>query len=73
MSTETTWKQTRGRLARKSQDLPADHPELVELRRDLHAERLAEHIEHVVAQAPPFTPEQVAKLRVLLTAGGDIA
>ncbi len=62
----TTWKQKRGKLARLSQDLPADHPELVELRRDLAADRLGEYIEKVVAQAPPFTREQVDQLRVLL-------
>lgn len=65
MSTNT-WQQTRGKLARKSKDLPSNHPELAELRRDLHAARLAETIKKVVAQAPPFTPEQVAQLRVLL-------
>lgn len=65
MST-TTWQQKRGKLARRSKDLPADHPELVELRRDLHADRLAETIKKVVAQAPPFTAEQVTRLRVLL-------
>jgi hypothetical protein len=62
----TTWKQKRGKLARLSQDLPANDPRLVDLRRDLAADRLAEHIKNVVAQAPPFTREQADQLRVLL-------
>jgi len=65
-SLTTTWKRTRGRLARLSKDLPAGHPQLATLRRDLAAERLAEHIAKVVAQAPPFTQDQVDRLRVLL-------
>jgi hypothetical protein len=64
--TATTWKQKRGRLARLSQDLPPGHPDLVELRRDFNFDRLGEHIQHVVSQAPPFTQEQVDQLRVLL-------
>jgi hypothetical protein len=66
LSAVTNWKQTRGRYARLCQDLPAGHPEREALRRDLFAERLAEHIEKVVSQAPPFTPEQVDQLRVPL-------
>jgi hypothetical protein len=66
LPTTTTWKQKRGKLARLSQSLPADHPQLVALRRDLYADRLAEHIKNIVDQAPPFTQEQVAQLRVLL-------
>ncbi len=33
-----------------------------EARRDLHATRLEEHVKRVVAQAPPLTPEQVARV-----------
>lgn len=54
----------RARLARASHD-PAD-PKLPELRRDLAAEHLAEHIRKVVDSAPPFTALQRAKLAALL-------
>jgi hypothetical protein len=37
-----------------------------ETRRDLAAERLAEHIRRVVDAAPPLTPEQVERLSTLL-------
>ena len=49
----TTWKQKRGRLARLSQDLPPNHPDLIEVRRELKAQRLEEHIAKVVDSAPP--------------------
>lgn len=66
MPTETTWRQDRGRLARLSKDLPHKHPELVELRRELRAKRLAEYIEKVLAAAPPLTDEQRTRLAELL-------
>jgi hypothetical protein len=62
----TTWKNKRARIARLSKDLPAKHPKLVELRRDLAVQRLGEYIEKVVAAAPPFTAEQIDQLRILL-------
>ncbi|MFN8081261.1 MAG: hypothetical protein U0Q19_17020 [Kineosporiaceae bacterium] len=40
--------------------------ELGELRTAMAAERLAEHIERVVAQAPPLTAEQRDRLALLL-------
>jgi hypothetical protein len=64
--TETTWKQDRGRLARKSKDLPAKHPDLIALRRDIRAKRLAEYIEKVLATAPPLTDDQRTRLAELL-------
>ncbi|MCQ4364564.1 hypothetical protein KQR54_26145 [Mycobacterium gordonae] len=45
---------------------PTDDPEVEAARRDLAAAKAAEVIKKLVAQAPPFTPEQVAQLRVLL-------
>jgi hypothetical protein len=42
-------------------------------RRDLNAERLAEHIRRVVDAAPPLTPEQVERLSTLLRAGASAA
>jgi hypothetical protein len=75
--TNTTWQQDRGLLARKSKDLPAKHPELIELRRELRTKRLAEYIERVITEAPPLTDEQRCRLAELLRPvrrlGGDAA
>jgi hypothetical protein len=69
----TTWKQKRAQLARKSQDHPANHPDLVDLRRELKAQRLEEHIAKVVDSAPPLTPEQRDRIAAILRGGGDHA
>ncbi len=45
---------------------PNDDPQLVDAKRDLAAAKITAYIERVVAQAPPFTREQVDQLRVLL-------
>jgi hypothetical protein len=37
-----------------------------EARRGARAAELAEHIQRIVAQAPPLTPEQITRLRDLL-------
>lgn len=64
------WTKTRSQIAHiKKRDPQAD---TTELRRQLKAERLAEHIARVVAEAPPLTPEQRDRLAVLLR-GGDAA
>ncbi|HET8536116.1 MAG TPA: hypothetical protein VFL73_02950 [Solirubrobacteraceae bacterium] len=42
------------------------------LKRELKAAQLAEHIERVVNEAPPLTPEQRDRLAVLLR-GGEAA
>ncbi|WP_261880077.1 hypothetical protein [Mycobacterium marinum] len=55
-----------GRIAALSRSRPADDPELQAARRDLGAATIAAAIKKIVAQAPPFTAEQVAQLRVLL-------
>jgi hypothetical protein len=49
------------------------HPEadLSDLRRQLKAERLAEHIKQAIDSAPPLNAEQRAKIAALLTGGGD--
>jgi hypothetical protein len=65
-ATETTWKQKRGKLARLSQSLPSDAPVLCELRGELKAQRLEEHIAGVLAAAPPLTDEQRGRLAELL-------
>ena len=40
-----------------------------DLERDYAAERLAEHVAKVVAQAPPLTPAQRDRIAVLLRGG----
>lgn len=55
-----------GRIGALSRSRPKDDPELESARRDLAVATISETIKKVVAQAPPFTPEQVAQLHVLL-------
>jgi hypothetical protein len=57
----------RNRLASKRRSDPA--ADVTDLRRDLAAVALEERIRKIVAEAPPFTEEQKARLRVLLNCG----
>lgn len=61
------WTRARARLAVQTRH-GADEQTLAELRRDLRAARLAEAIEKTVAELPPLTDEQRARLASLLTA-----
>jgi hypothetical protein len=61
---------TRSQIANTVKNHPGT--DVTELRRQYKAERLAEHIEKVVAQAPPLTNEQRDRLALLLR-GGDAA
>ena len=45
-----------------------DRPEALAAKAELAAYGLAEHIQRIVATAPPFTPEQREKLAALLRA-----
>lgn len=65
-----SWTSERARVASLSRSRPADDPDLVDARRNLRAERLAAHIEKVVAEAPPLTAEQRDRLAALLRGGG---
>lgn len=67
-----SWTIERARVAGLSRSRPADDPDLLNARRDLRAERLAEHIAKVVDDAPPLTPEQRDRLAVILR-GGRVA
>lgn len=60
------WTHHRARVAALSRDRSPDDPELINARRDLRAERLADHIADVVNAAPPLTNEQRARLAALL-------
>lgn len=62
----------RARVASLSRSRTPDDPELVDARRNMRAERLAEHIKRTVDAAPPLTVEQRDRLALLLR-GGQLA
>ncbi len=67
----TTWTHERARVARLSRAIkrgerPTHDPELTEARRNLRALRLEEHVQRVLAEAPPLTDEQRTRLAELL-------
>lgn len=69
ISPETAHHRARlGRLSRavRNGERPANDPDLIDARRDLAYEGLAEHIRKVVDAAPPATPDQIAKLSAIL-------
>lgn len=66
-----TWTHHRGRVAALSRSRSADDPELVDARRDLKAQRLADHVAKVVAEAPPLTDEQRERIAGLLRVSAD--
>lgn len=68
-----SWTTDRALVASLSRHRKSDDIELIEARRNLKAARLAEHVERVVAQAPPLTPEQRDRIAALLTTGGGAA
>ena len=67
----------RARVASLTRDRQPNDPELIEARRSLAEESLADHIRRVVDAAPPLTSAQRDKLAALLhhptsaKAGGD--
>jgi len=56
----------RARVATLSRSRRPDDPELVEARRNLRAEYLAEYVARVVAEAPPLTNEQRHRIAQLI-------
>lgn len=72
MTTEiTNWRTPRAKVGALSRSRLATDPELVAARLDLRAGRLAEHIQRVVADAPPLTASQIDRLSALLQGGAD--
>lgn len=55
----------RSDLGVKTRKLGADHPDTIEARRTFRAEQTAAYIEKVLAEAPPLTDEQKARLAEL--------
>ncbi len=61
-----SWTTERAKVASLSRSRTPDDPELVNARRDLRYERLADHVTAKVAEWPPLTPEQTDRLANLL-------
>jgi hypothetical protein len=68
MSTPTTpsWRTARAKLARQARYSRDADP--TDLRREMRAGRLAEHVEQIVAQAPPLTREQLDRIAMIISA-----
>lgn len=60
----------RSQLANMTRHHP-DSPETVKLRRELKAWRLYDHIRELIENYPPLTPQQRARLGVLLRTDDD--
>ncbi|WP_162112694.1 hypothetical protein [Mycolicibacter kumamotonensis] len=56
----------RAQVARRSQSYPANHPRVVEAKRDLIEANARRYIKTVLAQRPPLTDEQRTRLAELL-------
>ncbi len=65
-----SWTTERARVASLTRSRPADDPDLLDARRKLRTERLADHIAAVVDASPPLTVEQRDRLALLLRDGG---
>lgn len=69
MPSAPTVRTAKARVAALSRSRPPTDSDYIAAQRDLASANIATHIDHIkaiVAQAPPFTAEQVAQLRVLL-------
>ncbi len=64
-----SWTTERARVASLSRSRTPDDPDLVDARRNLRAERLAEHIATQVAAWPQLTDAQLDRLAGLLRGG----
>jgi hypothetical protein len=64
-----SWTVERARYASLTRSRPVDDPELIAARRNLRAERLADHVRKVLAE-DPLTPEARGQIANILT-GGD--
>jgi len=66
----STWTHERARIASLSRSRKPDDPDLLDARRNLRTERLADYIVRTVDAAPPLTPKQRDRLALLLRGGG---
>ncbi len=67
-----SWTVERARVASLTRSRTPDDPDLLDARRNLRAERLADYIRRTVDAAPPLTSSQRDELALLLR-GGDAA
>ena len=73
MSTKSPlWRHLRGRVASLSRDRSPNDPELLDAKRRLRALSLEEHVAAKVAEFPPLSDAQRARIATLLRGGaGD--
>ena len=64
-----SWTHERARIASLSRSRTPDDPELVDARRNLKTERLADYIVRVVDDAPALSAAQRDRLALLLRGG----
>ena len=69
----TTWTAERARVASLTRSRTPDDPDLLDARRKLRTERLADYIARTVDAAPPLTADQRDRLALLLRGGGPDA
>lgn len=67
----STWTHERARIASLSRSRQSDDPELIEAKRNLRAQRLADHVTKVLAEAPPLSDEQRGQIAQILRGGGS--
>ncbi len=68
----STWMHERAKVASLTRSRPADDPDLLDARRNLRTERLADYITRTVDAAPPLTADQRDRLALLLRGGSDV-
>lgn len=61
----------RGRVAGLSRDRDEEDPEYVDARAELKAISLEEHIRRKVAEWPPLSEDQIARLAGIFRTGGE--
>jgi hypothetical protein len=61
-----SWKQARGKLGHLSKTADPTDPRLADLRRDIRAGRLEEHVQQVISAVPALTDEQRERLTDML-------
>lgn len=65
-----TWQQAHARLASVSRLRHDDDPEVLALRREMRRLYAESIVSRVLAESPPFTPEQQDRIRAILNGGG---
>ncbi|APE15702.1 hypothetical protein BOH72_11210 [Mycobacterium sp. WY10] len=64
-----SWTKARSDLGHAAKAFGPDHPKTIEARRNFRAEKLADHVRKVVAEAPPLTQEQRDRIAAILRGG----